>query len=245
VGLRHLLSAPTSFGVPQRLGWDVAETDRGLWVMQEAEPHIWFAAVRPPACHPHNLACWKAAALAARHPAATNPLRGLALSGTDDCPPPHPPRPRPAPCSWSAFSSPGPNPQVRCCSTDGRDTVEDQRPSAALLLGGPWALPPSPAACQRPAHAALACSQPRTAAAPAHNHNHNLQVLSGALVAGPKGPGDDTYEDRRDDYVSNEVRQPPGPLIPPACTTPWVGSGCGGSRLPSARVRSTLPPRQR
>jgi hypothetical protein len=100
VGLRHLLSAPTSFGVPQRLGWDVAETDRGLWVMQEAEPHIWFAAVRPPACHPHNLACWKAAALAARHPAATNPLRGLALSGTDDCPPPHPPRPRPAPCSW-------------------------------------------------------------------------------------------------------------------------------------------------
>jgi hypothetical protein len=32
-----------------------------------------------------------------------------------------------------------------------------------------------------------------------------VQVLYGALVAGPKGPGDDTYEDRRDDYVSNEV----------------------------------------
>lgn len=26
---------------------------------------------------------------------------------------------RPAPCSWSAFSSPGPNPQVRRCLADG------------------------------------------------------------------------------------------------------------------------------
>jgi hypothetical protein len=30
-------------------------------------------------------------------------------------------------------------------------------------------------------------------------------VLFGALVAGPAGPGDDTYRDARDDYVSNEV----------------------------------------
>lgn len=31
------------------------------------------------------------------------------------------------------------------------------------------------------------------------------QVLRGALVAGPAGPGDDTYYDERDDYVTNEV----------------------------------------
>ncbi len=30
----------------QRPRWDVAETDSGLWVMHEPEPHIWFAAVR-------------------------------------------------------------------------------------------------------------------------------------------------------------------------------------------------------
>ncbi|KAL4457269.1 hypothetical protein ABPG75_012134 [Micractinium tetrahymenae] len=35
--------------------------------------------------------------------------------------------------------------------------------------------------------------------------NPNPQVLTGALVAGPMGPGDDTYHDKRDDYVSNEV----------------------------------------
>ena len=29
----------------QRPRWDVAETDSGLWVMHEPEPHIWFAAV--------------------------------------------------------------------------------------------------------------------------------------------------------------------------------------------------------
>lgn len=33
----------------------------------------------------------------------------------------------------------------------------------------------------------------------------NPQVLYGALVAGPAGPGDDTYNDRRTDYVTNEV----------------------------------------
>ncbi|EFN57879.1 hypothetical protein CHLNCDRAFT_8109, partial [Chlorella variabilis] len=32
-----------------------------------------------------------------------------------------------------------------------------------------------------------------------------LQVLKGALVAGPKGPGDDSYQDVRPDYVGNEV----------------------------------------
>jgi endoglucanase len=30
-------------------------------------------------------------------------------------------------------------------------------------------------------------------------------VLYGALVAGPEGPGDNSYRDERDDYVSNEV----------------------------------------
>jgi len=33
----------------------------------------------------------------------------------------------------------------------------------------------------------------------------NPQILYGALVAGPEGPGDNTYRDKRDDYVSNEV----------------------------------------
>ncbi|PSC72455.1 Endoglucanase A [Micractinium conductrix] len=33
----------------------------------------------------------------------------------------------------------------------------------------------------------------------------NPLVLHGALVAGPAGPGDDTYRDKRDDYVTNEV----------------------------------------
>ncbi|KAL4444350.1 hypothetical protein ABPG75_012087 [Micractinium tetrahymenae] len=33
----------------------------------------------------------------------------------------------------------------------------------------------------------------------------NPQVLYGALVAGPAGPGDDTYNDKRTDYVTNEV----------------------------------------
>lgn len=33
----------------------------------------------------------------------------------------------------------------------------------------------------------------------------NPQVLTGALVAGPMGPLDNTYFDKRDDYISNEV----------------------------------------
>ncbi|KAI7836339.1 hypothetical protein COHA_009798 [Chlorella ohadii] len=33
----------------------------------------------------------------------------------------------------------------------------------------------------------------------------NPQVLTGALVGGPAGPGDDTYTDRRDDFETNEV----------------------------------------
>lgn len=33
----------------------------------------------------------------------------------------------------------------------------------------------------------------------------NPQILYGALVGGPAGPGDDTYRDKRDDYVTNEV----------------------------------------
>lgn len=32
-----------------------------------------------------------------------------------------------------------------------------------------------------------------------------LQVLTGALVGGPAGPGDDTYTDKRDDFQTNEV----------------------------------------
>lgn len=33
----------------------------------------------------------------------------------------------------------------------------------------------------------------------------NPQILYGALVGGPSGPGDDTYNDKRTDYVTNEV----------------------------------------
>lgn len=33
----------------------------------------------------------------------------------------------------------------------------------------------------------------------------NPQILYGALVGGPAGPGDDTYSDKRNDYVTNEV----------------------------------------
>lgn len=33
----------------------------------------------------------------------------------------------------------------------------------------------------------------------------NPQILYGALVGGPSGPGDDTYNDERDDYITNEV----------------------------------------
>ncbi len=33
----------------------------------------------------------------------------------------------------------------------------------------------------------------------------NPQILYGALVAGPSGPGDDSYNDKRNDYVTNEV----------------------------------------
>ena len=33
----------------------------------------------------------------------------------------------------------------------------------------------------------------------------NGQILYGALVGGPEGPGDDSYRDKRDDYISNEV----------------------------------------
>lgn len=39
-------------------------------------------------------------------------------------------------------------------------------------------------------------------------HLWKAQVLYGALVAGPAGPGDNTYNDRRDDYVTNEASGP-------------------------------------
>lgn len=35
--------------------------------------------------------------------------------------------------------------------------------------------------------------------------NPNPQILYGGLVGGPRGPGDNTYNDVRSDYVTNEV----------------------------------------
>lgn len=35
--------------------------------------------------------------------------------------------------------------------------------------------------------------------------NPNPQIIYGAVVGGPEGPGDDTYHDVRKDYVTNEV----------------------------------------
>ena len=40
---------------------------------------------------------------------------------------------------------------------------------------------------------------------PVQRPGPNPPVLFGARGAGPAGPGDDTYRDARDDYVSNEV----------------------------------------
>ncbi|KAL4452400.1 hypothetical protein ABPG75_008062 [Micractinium tetrahymenae] len=60
-GLLHgLLLFTASFTGAQRPRFDCAETDSGTWVLHEAEPHIWFAALAPRAWLPrhageHNL----------------------------------------------------------------------------------------------------------------------------------------------------------------------------------------------
>ncbi|EFN55441.1 hypothetical protein CHLNCDRAFT_133737 [Chlorella variabilis] len=59
----------------------------------------------------------------------------------------------------------------------------------------------------RPHHAAASCPSPPASCSWAEfgSPAANPQVLRGALVGGPAGPGDDTYYDERDDYVTNEV----------------------------------------
>ncbi|PRW57442.1 Transmembrane 9 superfamily member 4 isoform B [Chlorella sorokiniana] len=54
-GLLHgLLLFTANFTGTPRPRWDVAETDSGLWVMHEPEPHIWFAALAPKAWLPRH-----------------------------------------------------------------------------------------------------------------------------------------------------------------------------------------------
>ncbi|KAI3438251.1 hypothetical protein D9Q98_000687 [Chlorella vulgaris] len=43
--LQGLLLFTANFTTDPHLQWDVAETDSGTWVMHEAEPHLWFAAL--------------------------------------------------------------------------------------------------------------------------------------------------------------------------------------------------------
>jgi endoglucanase len=59
----------------------------------------------------------------------------------------------------------------------------------------------------KPHHAASSCpSKPAACNWATFSSNvPNANILYGALVGGPAGPGDDTYNDRRDDYVTNEV----------------------------------------
>ena len=67
--------------------------------------------------------------------------------------------------------------------------------------------PPLCPACLQPHHRGASCPNRPAACGQAQFSapGPNPQVLFGALVAGPAGPGDDTYRDARDDYVSNEV----------------------------------------
>ena len=59
----------------------------------------------------------------------------------------------------------------------------------------------------RPHHAGASCpDRPAKCDWPQFDSSKpNPQILYGALVAGPSGPGDDTYNDKRNDYVTNEV----------------------------------------
>lgn len=58
-----------------------------------------------------------------------------------------------------------------------------------------------------PHHAGASCPrEPRTCNWSIYESNApNANILYGALVGGPSGPGDSSYRDRRDDYVTNEV----------------------------------------
>jgi endoglucanase len=58
-----------------------------------------------------------------------------------------------------------------------------------------------------PHHAGASCPAPPKACdwSVFESKSPNANILYGALVAGPSGPGDNTYNDRRDDYVTNEV----------------------------------------
>jgi hypothetical protein len=60
---------------------------------------------------------------------------------------------------------------------------------------------------KRPHHAGASCpDEPKTCDwKDFMTTSANPQILRGALVGGPSGPGDNTYQDKRDDYVTNEV----------------------------------------
>lgn len=60
---------------------------------------------------------------------------------------------------------------------------------------------------KRPHHAGASCpDEPKTCGwEDFETKNPNPHILRGALVGGPSGPGDNTYNDKRDDYVTNEV----------------------------------------
>lgn len=59
----------------------------------------------------------------------------------------------------------------------------------------------------RPHHAGASCPDvpARCDWANFNSDKPNPQILYGALVAGPAGPGDNSYNDKRSDYVTNEV----------------------------------------
>jgi hypothetical protein len=83
-------------------------------------------------------------------------------------------------------------------------------PSGPVRAAAPTRMlmhPPLCPACLQPHHRGASCPNRPAACGQAQFSapGPNPQVLFGALVAGPAGPGDDTYRDARDDYVSNEV----------------------------------------
>lgn len=60
----------------------------------------------------------------------------------------------------------------------------------------------------RPHHAGASCPSDRSIKCDWSDFDRpdpNPMILYGALVGGPEGPGDNSYNDKRSDYVSNEV----------------------------------------
>lgn len=130
-----------------------------------------------------HAAAWRACPCAAAHPLLRPgaPLACLqAHHAGASCPN------EPASCDWSQFDSKDPNPQVRRRDGMRRGACLPQ-PASQAAGPGCAASPP-----MRLTAAVAVAATP--------------QVLTGALVGGPAGPGDDTYHDKRNDYVTNEVR---------------------------------------